>query len=207
MSLTAATLQPEVMFRWKEATGLTIMEGFGQTEGSCCVRILYGIRRPGSMGRPCPLYNLDIIDDNDQSCRPVPKAASSLPALTRDSRSDSSADITVTMQRQKKLCTTVTMRRATLRGAMRTATTVCRRSDDVIKCSGYRIGPFEVESALQSHKAVLECAITSAPIRSADRSSSYGRSGERLHSVRRSCKRASESREACDSAVQVSENY
>lgn len=166
MSLTAGEpLQPEVMHRWKDATGMTIMEGFGQTEGSVlCANFKWDTPRPGSMGRPCPLYNLDIIDDNDQSC---PAGTEGRVVVTGIDR-----ELPVGL-----FCGYYRDEAATKKvmhdGYYETGDLAWRdedgyywfvgRSDDVIKCSGYRIGPFEVESALQSHKAVLECAITAAP--------------------------------------------
>ena len=166
MSLTAGEpLQPEVMFRWKEATGLTIMEGFGQTEGSVlCANFVWDTPRPGSMGRPCPLYNLDIIDDNDQSC---PAGTEGRVVVTGI---DKGLPVGLFYGYYRDDAAT---KKVMHDGYYETGDLAWRdedgyywfvgRSDDVIKCSGYRIGPFEVESALQSHKAVLECAITSAP--------------------------------------------
>lgn len=166
MSLTAGEpLQPEVMFRWKEATGQTIMEGFGQTEGSVlCANFVWDTPRPGSMGRPCPLYNLDIIDDNDQSC---PAGTEGRVVVTGI---DKGLPVGLFYGYYRDDAAT---QKVMHDGYYETGDLAWRdedgyywfvgRSDDVIKCSGYRIGPFEVESALQSHKAVLECAITSAP--------------------------------------------
>jgi acetyl-CoA synthetase len=158
-------LQPEVFKRFKEATGLEILEGFGQTEGSVlCASFPWDEPRPGSMGRPAPLYGLDIYDEDDRPCPPGKEGrvvVTGLEArrpvgLFRGYYRDEAATGRVMHD-----------------GYYETGDVAWRdedgfywfvgRSDDVIKCSGYRIGPFEVESALQSHKAVLECAVTSAP--------------------------------------------
>lgn len=166
IALTAGEpLNPEVFRQFRDATGLSIMEGFGQTEGSVlCASFPWDEPRPGSMGKPSPLYGLDIIDDNGESCPPgiegrvvVTGLEKGLPpGLFRGYYRDKEATDRVWHD-----------------GLYETGDVAWRdengyywyvgRSDDVIKCSGYRIGPFEVESALQEHKAVLECAVTAAP--------------------------------------------
>jgi len=166
LALTAGEpLQAEVFNRFREATGLMIMEGFGQTEGSVlCASFPWDAPRPGSMGKPSPLYKLDIFDDNDQSC----------PAGTEGRVVATGLD---DLLPAGLFCGYYRDEAATKRvwhdGYYETGDVAWRdedgfywfvgRSDDVIKCSGYRIGPFEVESALQTHNAVLECAITAAP--------------------------------------------
>lgn len=165
-ALTAGEpLNPEVFNRFKRATGLEIREGFGQTEGVVlCANFPWFAPKPGSIGKPSPLYNIDIIDDNGESCPPGTEGrlvVSGLdkglpPGLFRGYYRDEGAT-----------------RRVWHDGVYETGDVAWRdeegyfwfvgRSDDVIKCSGYRISPFEVESALQEHPAVLECAVTSAP--------------------------------------------
>ncbi len=166
LALTAGEpLNAEVFNRFKAATGLPILEGFGQTEGIVlCASFLWLIPRPGSMGKPSPLYNIDIIDDNGESCPPGTEgrvvvtglAERRPPGLFLEYYRDEAATKNVWHD-----------------GIYETGDVAWRdedgyywfvgRSDDVIKCSGYRIGPFEVESALQEHPAVLECAVTAAP--------------------------------------------
>ncbi len=165
-ALTAGEpLNPEVFNRFKEATGLDIREGFGQTEGVVlCANFPYFPARPGSIGKPSPLYNIDIIDEDGESCpagtegRIVVRGLDQglPPGLFRGYYRDEEAT-----------------RRVWHDHIYETGDIAWRdedgyywfvgRSDDVIKCSGYRIGPFEVESALQEHPAVLECAVTAAP--------------------------------------------
>jgi len=158
-------LQPEVFKRFKEATGLPILEGFGQTEGSVlCASFPWDQPRPGSMGRPSPLYNLDIIDEDDRPCPPGKEGRVVVTGLDRG------RPVGLFRCYYRDEAATA---RVMHDGYYETGDVAWRdedgfywfvgRSDDVIKCSGYRIGPFEVESALQSHKAVLECAVTSAP--------------------------------------------
>ena len=166
MALTAGEpLNPEVFNRFKDGTGLAIYEGFGQTEGVVlCANYPWFPPRPGSIGKPSPLYNIDIIDDTGDSCPPGTEGRIVIrdldrqlpPGLFRGYYRDEEAT-----------------RRVWHDGIYETGDVAWRdedgyywfvgRSDDVIKCSGYRIGPFEVESALQSHRAVLECAVTAAP--------------------------------------------
>jgi len=155
-----------VFKRFKEATGLPILEGFGQTEGSVlCASFPWDEPRPGSMGRPSPLYGLDIIDDKGDSCPSGKEGRVVVTGLRDGSRP---VGLFRGYYRDEAATT-----RVWHDGIYETGDVAWRdedgfywfvgRSDDVIKCSGYRIGPFEVESALQSHRAVLECAVTSAP--------------------------------------------
>lgn len=166
LALTAGEpLNSEVFNRFKAATGLPILEGFGQTEGIVlCASFPWVTPRPGSMGKPSPLYNIDIIDDAGESCPPGTEGRfvvtglenGSPPGLFKEYYRDETATRNVWHD-----------------GIYETGDVAWRdesgyfwfvgRSDDVIKCSGYRIGPFEVESALQEHPAVLECAVTAAP--------------------------------------------
>jgi acetyl-CoA synthetase len=166
LALTAGEpLQAEVFARFKEATGLPILEGFGQTEGSVlCASFPWDEPRPGSMGRPAPLYKLDIIDERGRSCAPGKEGRVVVTGL------EGSRPVGLFRGYYRDEAAT---KRAMHDGYYETGDVAWRdedgffwfvgRSDDVIKCSGYRIGPFEVESALQSHKSVLECAVTSAP--------------------------------------------
>lgn len=159
-------LNPEVFYQFKKATGLEVTEGFGQTETSVILANYpeWFPIKPGSTGKPSPLYDIDIIDDNGDSCEDgvpgliVIKNTSKLyPAgLFKGYYKDDEANA-----------------RAWHGDTYSTGDTAWRdsegyfwfvgRKDDVIKCSGYRIGPFEVESALLTHPSVLECAITAAP--------------------------------------------
>ena len=158
-------LNPEVFNQFKAATGLDIIEGFGQTETTVlCANFEWIKPKPGSMGKPSPLYDIDIIDENGRSC-PVGVEGNIVvknldhylpPGLFRGYYKDETAT-----------------RKVWHDGVYNTGDVAWKdedgyywfvgRSDDVIKCSGYRIGPFEVESALIEHPSVLECAVTAAP--------------------------------------------
>jgi acetyl-CoA synthetase len=166
LALTAGEpLNAEVFNRFKEGTGLSILEGFGQTEGSVlCASFPWDAPRPGSMGKPAPLYKLDIIDDNNESCPPGTEGR----VVVTDVDERRPVGLFCGYYRDEEAT-----KRVWHDGIYETGDVAWRdedgfywyvgRSDDVIKCSGYRIGPFEVESALQTHRAVLECAITAAP--------------------------------------------
>ncbi len=158
-------LNPEVYNKWYELTGLRMCEGFGQSESSVLVANFDGFEpNPGSMGKPSPLYNIDIIDENDESCDVGVEGE----LVVRDIDKYMPTGLVCAMFNDPEAT------KAKLGGKFyRTGDIVWRdskgyfwfvgRADDVIKCSGYRIGPFEVESALMEHPSVLECAITAAP--------------------------------------------
>lgn len=158
-------LNPEVYYRFKEATGLEVREGFGQSETSVIIANFPWFKvKPGSTGKPSPLYDLDIVDENGVSCEDgvvgsivIKNTDKSHPTgLFRCYYQDEAA-----------------MERSWTGGVYNTGDMAWRdsegylwfegRNDDVIKCSGYRIGPFEVESALLTHPSVLECAVTAVP--------------------------------------------
>jgi acetyl-CoA synthetase len=164
-SLAGEPLNPEVYRKIGELTGLKVYEGFGQTESSVLIANFPWVDvKPGSMGKPSPLYNIDLIDADGASCEDgiigsivVRDTDKQHPlGLFREYWKDESA-----------------MRKAWNNGIYNTGDMAWRdadgyywfvgRSDDVIKCSGYRIGPFEVESVLLEHPCVLECAVTAAP--------------------------------------------
>lgn len=162
-TIAGEALNPEVYNRWLEFTGIKLMEAFGQTETTAILANLKGMTpKPGSMGKPTPLYNVDIVDENDKSC-PVGEVG----------------EIVVRAERGKDGLFDEYYRNDELTdsawhdGVYHTGDTAWRdedgyywyvgRNDDVIKASGYRIGPFEIESVLITHPSVLECAVTGAP--------------------------------------------
>lgn len=158
-------LNPEVFYKFKELTGLTLTEGFGQTETPVIIANYDGIEiKPGSTGKPSPDFDVDIVDENGDSCEDgivgsivIKNLSKHYPAgLFQGYQEDDAANA-----------------KAFVNDSYNTGDTAWRdadgyywfvgRNDDVIKCSGYRIGPFEVESALMTHPSVLECAVTAAP--------------------------------------------
>ena len=164
-TIAGEPLNPEVFNRFKEATGLELTEGFGQSETTVIIaNVPWFPIKPGSTGKFSPLYDLDIVDEDGNSCEDgivgtivVKNLDKGRPAgLLIEYRDDPEANAAAFYDNMYS-----------------TGDTAWRdgdgyiwfvgRNDDVIKCSGYRIGPFEVESALMTHPAVLECAVTAAP--------------------------------------------
>ena len=156
-------LNPDIFDFWKEHTGLTIFEGFGQTETPLTIANLTNTTpKPGSMGRPVPAFNLSILRA-DGSCCDSGETGEICIDITKKP-----AGIMMEYFRNPEMTT-----EAMHDGWYHTGDTAWRdedgyywyvgRNDDVIKSSGYRIGPFEIESVLLEHEAVRECAVTGVP--------------------------------------------
>jgi acetyl-CoA synthetase len=157
-------LNPEVYKQFYDATKIKLMEGYGQTELTVALGTYSWIEpKPGSMGKPSPGYDIDLLGSDGKSCEVgeigqiVVRTDKKIPpgmfcGYFQD------AELT---------------RRVWHDDVYYTGDMAWRdedgyywfvgRADDIIKSSGYRIGPFEVESALLEHPAVLECAITAVP--------------------------------------------
>ncbi len=164
MTTAGEALNPEVYRQFEKITGLQILEGFGQSETTMVIGNLVGAsHKIGSMGKPAPIYTVDLLDENGASvpvgetgeiCIRVADGAPcglftgyyGNPAVTREVWHD---------------------------GWYHTGDTAWRdedgfywyvgRVDDVIKSSGYRIGPFEIESVIMELPYVLECGVSAAP--------------------------------------------
>jgi acetyl-CoA synthetase len=186
-SVAGEPLSPEVYHKFMELTGREIHEGFGQSETSVMAAMFKWLPvKPGSMGKPAPLFDLKLLDEDGEVCdegiignmsithagknmyefegtvlqgtdNDIPEIGQSAsPGVFRGYWKDKE----ITVKNWKN-------------GIYQTGDMAWRdddgylwfvgRNDDVIKCSGYRIGPFEVESALMEHPSVLECAVTAAP--------------------------------------------
>jgi acetyl-CoA synthetase len=160
---TGETLTSRVYEKFLEATGLRLMEGYGQTETVAVIANFPWMKvKPGSMGKPSPGYNVVLLDKDGKPCDVGEEG-----------------EIAIEMPEGKMLGLFVGCQRQGDRGdaqpdvCYRTGDAAWRdedgyfwfvgRTDDLIKTSGYRVGPFEVESALLSHPAVLECAVTGVP--------------------------------------------
>lgn len=158
-------LNPEVYNKWLQLTGLSMCEGFGQSESTVLLANFDGFTPiPGSMGKPSPLYNIDIIDEEGNSCG----AGEEGELVVRDIDKYMPTGLVVALLNdpegtKKKLDGKFYHTGDIAWRDSKGYYWFVGRTDDVIKCSGYRIGPFEVESALMEHPAVLECAITAAP--------------------------------------------
>ncbi len=158
-------LNPEVYNRFLEMTGLAVTEGFGQSETSVLIANFgWDPIKPGSTGKPSPLYDVDIVDEDGNSCEDG--VVGSIVVKSTDKKHPTG--LFKEYYRDKEATD-----RCWQNGIYNTGDTAWRdaegyfwfvgRNDDVIKCSGYRIGPFEVESALLTHPSVLECAVTAVP--------------------------------------------
>lgn len=157
-------LNPEVFNAFLKQTGIKLMEGFGQTETTLQLATFPFMEpKPGSMGKPNPIYDIDIINSDGTSCdvgvqgEIVLKMAENVPlgvfgGYYKDDERTSSVWY-------DNIYHTGDIAWKDEDGYY----WFVGRNDDVIKSSGYRIGPFEVESALMEHPAVLETAITGVP--------------------------------------------
>lgn len=157
-------LNAEVFNRFYQLTGLKLMEAFGQTETTVQMANLVGSEpKPGSMGKPSPLYHIEIVDED---LKPVPNGV--VGEIVINTEKGKPVGMFPGYYRNPELTRTVWNN-----NYYHTGDTAWRdedgyiwyvgRTDDVIKASGYRIGPFEIESVLIQHPAVVECAVTGAP--------------------------------------------
>jgi acetyl-CoA synthetase/medium-chain acyl-CoA synthetase len=154
-------LNPEVIRTWQEKTGLTIRDGFGQTESILLIGNFPGNPvRPGSMGLPMPGHDLAVIDDSGRVLPPDEVGDVALrgspPSLFREYWKD---DAATARTRRGDWYVTGDRGFVDADGYF----WFVGRADDVIISAGYRIGPFEVESALIEHPDVMEAAAVAAP--------------------------------------------
>ncbi len=158
-------LNPEVVNRWRELTGYTIAEGFGQTEGTVLVaNFPWFDIKAGSMGKPSPIYNIQLVGESGKEAEDGEEGE----IVIKDLDTAYPVGLFIGYYKDEQMT-----KQAIGSGEYNLKDVAWRdsdghfwfvgRHDDVIKCSGYRIGPFEVESALITHPAVIECAITAAP--------------------------------------------
>ena len=164
-STAGEALNPEVFRRFEAQTGLQIYEGFGQTETTLTIGNLIGNKQKiGSMGKPIPTYDLVLVDENDEPVAPGENGEiciradkdHMLPGLFAGYYRDEAQTAEVWHD-----------------GLYHTRDVAWQdedgylwyvgRRDDVIKSSGYRIGPFEIESVIMELPYVLECGVSAAP--------------------------------------------
>ena len=163
-AIAGEPLNPEVYNQFLNATGIKLMEGYGQTELTVVLGTYPWMEpKPGSMGKPTPGYEVDIVDENGKSCEVGEEGQIII-------RTEKKLPVGIFggYYRDEALTKKVWHDDVYYTGDMAWKDEdgyfwFVGRSDDVIKSSGYRIGPFEVESALLEHAAVLECAITAVP--------------------------------------------
>ena len=157
-------LNPEVFNQFKKATGLTIMEGFGQTETTLSIANFVGSTpKIGSMGKPSPLYDVVVLDPDGNECK-----TGDTGEICIRTKDNVPCGLFIGYYLDEEKTTDVWHD-----GYYHTGDTATMdedgylwyvgRIDDVIKSSGYRIGPFEIESVIMELPYVLECAVTPVP--------------------------------------------
>lgn len=164
-STAGEALNPEVFNRFTERTGIPLMEGFGQTESALILGNLAGsISRPGSMGKPSPLYQIDLIKDDGASAE-VGEVGELVIVPPNDGKQ---SGIFVGYHDNPAL-----YKQVWRGGVYHTGDTAWKdkdgyfwfngRIDDLIKTGGFRVGPFEIENVLMEHHAVMECSVIGVP--------------------------------------------
>ncbi len=163
-TIAGEALNPKVYEEFLRLTGIKLMEGFGQTETTLTIATYPWIEpKPGSMGLPNPQYNIDLIDGSGKSV-----AAGEQGQIVIRTQNGKPLGLFKEYYRDAELTHEAHHDHTYFTGDVATRDEdgyywFVGRIDDVIKSSGYRIGPFEVESALMTHPAVVECAITGVP--------------------------------------------
>ena len=157
-------LNPEVFIQFEKSTGLRIHEGFGQTEMTLGIANLYGTDiKPGAMGKPIPGYGIDIVDSDGN---PVADGVNGEIVIRTVPKPTCGVFLGYYLNQEATDA-------AWHDGMYHTGDVAWRdedgyywyvgRADDVIKSSGYRIGPFEIESTIMELPYVLECGVCAAP--------------------------------------------
>ena len=171
-SVTAGeALNPDLFEMWYKRTGLYLTEGFGQTETPVTVcNSVNMVAKPGSMGKPIPLYTTKILDDEGNECVVGQTGEICIRCGIEGDGSGVERPPGLLMGYYRNPEKTA---EAVHGGWYHTGDTAWRdeggyywyvgRNDDIIKSSGYRIGPFEIESVMLEHPAVRECAVTGVP--------------------------------------------
>jgi len=161
--IAGEALNPDVFENWLKATGIKLMEGFGQTETTCTIMNIRGMEpKPSSMGKPSPQYEVKVVDENGNEC----PAGETGEIIIRCEPRPPGLMMCYYRNEEKTA-------KAMRDGWFHTGDVAwvdedgyywyVGRNDDVIKSSGYKISPFEIESVLVTHPAVLECAVTGIP--------------------------------------------
>ncbi len=164
MTTAGEALNPEVYRQFEKATGLQILEGFGQTESTMIIGNMIGSsHKIGSMGKPAPIYDVDIVDSEGNS---VPDGEVGEIVINVKDGAPCGLFTGYYLNEEKT-------KEVWHDGYYHTGDTAWRdedgffwyvgRVDDVIKSSGYRIGPFEIESVIMELPYVLECGVSAAP--------------------------------------------
>ena len=157
-------LNPSIFEKWHDRTGIIIREAYGQTETTMVVGTYPWVTpKPGAMGLRNPQYDIDVVDEMGNSVAPMEQGE-----LVIKTGEEKTLGLFKKYYRNEEMT-----EQRIVNGKYHTGDVVyydqdgyfwfVSRIDDVIKTSGYRVGPFEVESALMTHPAVLECAVTAVP--------------------------------------------
>lgn len=158
-------LNPEVIKKWQEYTGHFIYEGFGQSEGSVLLANFQWFEpRLGSTGKPSPIYDIHLVDKDGNDVKTGEEGS----IVVMDVKNKPPVGLFTGYYKHPDMTEEKLLGKYYNTDDMASCDEdgyyyFIGRDDDVIKCSGYRIGPFEVESAVLEHPAVVECAITGAP--------------------------------------------
>ena len=158
-------LNPEVIKKWQEYTGHFIYEGFGQSEGSVLLANFQWFEpRLGSTGKPSPIYDIHLVDKDGNDVKTGEEGS----IVVMDVKNHHPVGLFTGYYKNPEMTEEKLLGKFYNTDDMASCDEdgyycFIGRDDDVIKCSGYRIGPFEVESALLEHPSVVECAITGAP--------------------------------------------
>ncbi len=164
MTTAGEALNPEVYYQFEKLTGLQIKEGFGQTESTMLIGNLVGKpHKIGSMGKPAPIYDIDLVDENGNSV-----ADGETGEIVVNVKDGAPCGLFCGYYQDTEKTEEVWHD-----GFYHTGDTAWRdedgffwyvgRVDDVIKSSGYRIGPFEIESVIMELPYVLECGVSAVP--------------------------------------------
>ncbi len=164
MTTAGEALNPEVYRQFEKATGLQILEGFGQSESTMIIGNMIGApHKIGSMGKPAPIYDVDLLDADG---KPVPTGETGEIVVNIKNGMPCGLAVCYYGDEEKTAETWHD-------GYYHTGDVAWRdedgfywyvsRVDDVIKSSGYRIGPFEIESVIMELPYVLECGVSAAP--------------------------------------------
>ncbi len=164
MSTAGEALNPEVYRQFEKATGLQIIEGFGQTESTMIIGNMVGApHKIGSMGKPAPIYKVELVNEKGEEV-----AIGETGEIVVNVKDGMPCGLFTGYYRDQEKTDEVLHD-----GYYHTGDTAWRdedgfywyvgRVDDVIKSSGYRIGPFEIESVIMELPYVLECGVSAAP--------------------------------------------
>ena len=164
MTTAGEALNPEVYRQFEKATGLQIMEGFGQTEGTMIIGNMIGARHKiGSMGKPAPIYDVELLTPEGK-----PAEVGENGEIVINTKKEAPCGLFVKYYNDEAVT-----KKVWHDGYYHTGDLAWKdedgfywyvgRVDDVIKSSGYRIGPFEIESVIMELPYVLECGVSPAP--------------------------------------------